>query len=148
MWKSAGIDLDKQPGIHVVNLACGCAIKRFVLAKYDPITQITCIDCEPVLKVAQSLVGRLGIATQVDYLFSDLREIKLEQEQYNSAVLGQIAWFFTLSQNKDLFARVHHSLKIGGVLVIDSLTRSLQYDERETHVQFHLLRERRSALRS
>jgi SAM-dependent methyltransferase len=124
MWKAAGIEAGKCAGLRVLDLACGCAIKSFVLAQADPTVHITCQDSAPVLEVARSLGERLRILSQVDFLPGDLLNVDLENAVYDAVLLGQITYSFTPDKNIKVIRRVFEALSPGGTIVIDAIMAS------------------------
>jgi ubiquinone/menaquinone biosynthesis C-methylase UbiE len=124
MWQAAGIDARKRPGLRVLDLACGCAIKSFVLAQADPTVHITCQDRAPVLEVARALGDRLRILSQVAFLPGDLFSIDLGKAAYDAALVGQITYSLTPAKNADVVRRVYEALTPGGTLVIDAIMAS------------------------
>jgi len=119
MWRLAGFKPEDNAPRHIVDLACGCAIKSLVLAHADPLIQIVCVDSPDVLEVARDLANRLGILSQVDFVPDDVLTIDLGEGQYDAALLGQITHYFSPEQNIGLFKQVRNSLVPTGVLVID-----------------------------
>jgi SAM-dependent methyltransferase len=124
MWKAVGIEAGKCPGLRVLDLACGCAIKSFVLAHADPTVQITCQDSAQVLEVARALGERLRILSQVDFLPGDLLSVDLGNAAYDAALLGQITYSLTPAKNINVIRRVYEALSPGGTLVIDAIMAS------------------------
>lgn len=119
MWRTAGIEPGQRPGLRVLDVACGCAIKSLVLAQADPTVHITCVDSSDVLQVTHDLAQRLQVVAQVTLLSGDWHTIDLGDGRYDVALLGQITNYLTPKQNTDLFRRVHKALSVGGTLVID-----------------------------
>lgn len=119
MWHAAGIEPGQHPGLQVLDLACGCAIKSYVLAQTDQTVHITCVDTAEVLKVARDLAERLQILSRVTFLPGDMLSPDLGTERYGAALLGQVTDYLTPKQNVDLFQRIHRALLLNGVLVID-----------------------------
>ena len=124
MWKAVGIEARKHPGLRVLDLACGCAIKSFVLAQADSTVQVTCQDRAQVLEVARALGDRLGILSQVAFLPGDLLSMDLGKTAYDAALLGQITYSLTPTNNADVIRRVYEALAPGGTLVIDAIMAS------------------------
>jgi ubiquinone/menaquinone biosynthesis C-methylase UbiE len=124
MWKDAGFEAGKCPGLHVLDLACGCAIKSFVLAQADPTVRITCQDSPQVLEVAEALARRLRILAQVDFLPGDLFSVDLGDGPYDAALLGQITYSLTPEKNMQAIRRTYEALSPGGTIVIDSIMAS------------------------
>lgn len=119
MWHAAGIEPGQRPGLQVLDLACGCAIKSLVLAQTDETVHITCVDTAEVLEVARDLAQRLRILSQVTFLPGDLLSAHLGAERYGAALLGQVTDYLTPKQNIGLFQQIHRALLPNGVLVID-----------------------------
>ncbi len=124
MWKAAGIEAGKCPGLRVLDLACGCAIKSFVLAQADPTVHITCQDSAQVLEVARALGDRLRILSQVTFLPGDLLSVDLGKAAYDAALLGQITYSLTPAKNANVIRRVYEALSPGCTLVIDAIMAS------------------------
>lgn len=124
MWKAAGIEAGKCPGLRVLDLACGCAIKSFVLAQADHTVHITCQDSVQVLGVARALGDRLRILSQVDFLPGDLLTVDWGNVVYDAALLGQITNSLTPANNVNVIRRVYDALSPGGTLVIDVMLAS------------------------
>jgi SAM-dependent methyltransferase len=119
MWRAAGVEPGQRPGLRVLDVACGCAIKSLVLAQADPTVHVTCVDAAEVLEVAHDLAERLQVVSQVTFLPGDLHTIDLGDGRYDAALLGQITDALTPEQNTDLFRRAYKALPVGGTLVID-----------------------------
>ncbi len=110
MWRAAGIEPGHRPGLRVLDVACGCAIKSFVLAQADPTVHITCLDRAEVLEVARALAERLHLLPQVTFLPADLHAVQFGADQYDVALLGQITHHLTPVQNQTLFHQIFNTL--------------------------------------
>jgi ubiquinone/menaquinone biosynthesis C-methylase UbiE len=110
MWRAAGIEPGHRPGLRVLDMACGCAFKSFVLAQADATVHITCLDHAEVLDVARARAERLHLLQQVTFLPADLHAVQFGGDQYDAALLGQIIHHLTLAQNQTIFQRVSHAL--------------------------------------
>ena len=106
MWRAAGIEPGRCPGLRVLDVACGCAIKSFVLAQADPTVHITCLDRAEVLEVARALAERLHLLPQVTFLPADLHAVQFSEDRYDAALLGQITHHLTPVQNQTLFHQI------------------------------------------
>ena len=124
MWKAVGIEPGKHPRLRVLDLACGCGIKSFVLAQADPTVHVTCQDSAQVLEVARALADRLRILSQVAFLPGDLLSMDLGKAAYDAALLGQITYSLTPAMNTNVVRRVYEALSPGGTLVIDAIMAS------------------------
>ena len=119
MWAKAGIVVDKSTSLRVLDIACGCAIKSFVLAQKSPGVQVTCLDQPLVLESARDLAERWGVLSQVRWMPDNLLTVDLGEAQYDAWLLGQVSHYLTEQQNRDLFARICLALVPGGKLVLD-----------------------------
>jgi SAM-dependent methyltransferase len=119
MWAKAGIVVDKFTSLRVLDIACGCAIKSFVLAQKSPGVQVTCLDQPLVLESARDLAERWGVLSQVRWMPDNLLTADLGEAQYDACLLGQVSHYLTEQQNRDLFARIRRALVPGGRLVLD-----------------------------
>jgi C-methyltransferase len=119
MWRAAGIQPESRKTIRILDVACGCAIKSFALARAAPNVRVVCLDSADVLDVARDLAERLGVAERVTFLPADLFTADLGASQFDAALVGQITHYLTPDQNRDLFRRIHSALSPQGTLVID-----------------------------
>jgi len=129
MWRTAGIAPGQCAGLHVLDLACGCAIKSLSLAQADADVRVTCIDSAEVLAVARDLAGRLGVESRVTLRPGDLLSDDLGKDDYGAALLGQVSYYFTAEQNSSLFRRIHAALEPGGTLIVDAIMTGEQPSE-------------------
>ena len=119
MWAKAGIIVDATTRLRVLDLACGCAIKSFVLAQKSPGVQVTCLDQPLVLESVRDLAERWGVLSQVCWMPDNLLTVDLGEAQYDACLLGQVSHYLTEQQNRDLFARICLALVPGSKLVLD-----------------------------
>jgi len=121
MWQSIGIDLGLNHPFNILDLASGCGIKSMAFAQANENVRVTCLDMEPVLKVARDLAGRLNVEFQTTFMPEDLLSADLGISQYDAGLLGLITYILTPEQNIELFKRCHKALKPGGQLLIDAI---------------------------
>jgi hypothetical protein len=100
MWRAVGIEPVHRSGLRVLDVACGCAIKSFVLAQADPTVHITCLDRAEVLEVARALAERPNLLSQVTFLPADLHAVQFGEDQYDAVLFGQITHHLTPAQNQ------------------------------------------------
>ncbi len=117
MWQAAGVSTDEP--LHLLDLACGCAIKSFALAQASPHVRVTCLDSADVLDVARDLAARMGLTSRVTFLPADLLTADLGDSLFDLVLVGQITHYLTPDQNRALFCCIHTALRDGGTLVID-----------------------------
>lgn len=119
MWRAAGVEPQPHRQRRLLDLACGCAIKSLALAQLDPGLHLTGVDSERVLPAARDLAARMGLTAQTEFVVADLQSAGFGSERYELCLLGQITHYLTPAQNRDLFRRLHASLKPGGLLLLD-----------------------------
>lgn len=118
MWRMLGIDPDSREHLSVLDLASGCGIKSFVLAKTNPNARITCLDQPMVLEVAARLAAEWGIARQVQLRPGDVTELQYGESGFDVALLGQITFYWDADQIRTVLGKVHRALKPAGRVVI------------------------------
>jgi len=118
MWRTVGIDPDTKQDIKVLDLASGCGIKSFVLARRNPNAEITCIDWAGVLQVAEKLADKWSILKQVSFKAGDLMEMDYGESMFDAVLLGQITYYWTPDQNKFVLRKVYRALTPGGLVVL------------------------------
>jgi 2-polyprenyl-3-methyl-5-hydroxy-6-metoxy-1,4-benzoquinol methylase len=129
LWEKAGFWAKAGDGLNVLDIACGCAIKSFVLARQSPNVHITCLDRDKVLGVARDLARRWDLLQQVTFLPADLNTTDLGLSDYDLCLMGQVTHHLTENKNRDVFRRIHAALKPGGMLVLDVPMGTGQPDE-------------------
>jgi C-methyltransferase len=119
MWQAAAIPAPGQPLVRILDLACGCGIKSYILAQAHSSVRVTCVDQPAVLDVARDLAERMGLADRVTMIPGDLLSIRLGEGAYEACLAGQITHYLTEDQNQDLYRRVNTALVGYGKFVID-----------------------------
>lgn len=122
MWRIAGIDPNAKQKLKILDLASGCGIKSFVLAKQNPNAEITCIDWAGVLQVAERLAKKWGISRQVNMRPGDLGEMEYGNSEFDAVLLGQITPYWSPEQNESVLRKVHSALIPGGITLIHTPT--------------------------
>jgi 3-hydroxy-5-methyl-1-naphthoate 3-O-methyltransferase len=129
MWSEVKIIPEGTMRVHLLDIACGCAIKSMVLVKQSPGVVLTCLDTALVLESARDLATRWGILPRVRFIPDNLLTADIGINLYDCCLLGQITHYLTQHQNKDLFKRIYEALREGGVLVLDVPMSSDRLDE-------------------
>jgi predicted O-methyltransferase YrrM len=124
MWTAIGLFPPEREDLRILDLACGCGVKTFVLARESPGIRITCVDRADVLVVARQVADRMGVRAQISFRPGDLLTTDFGETPFDLAFLGQITYSLTDTENRGLFAMVHHALAPGGIVVIDSIMRT------------------------
>jgi SAM-dependent methyltransferase len=119
MWQAAGIPAPGQSQVRILDLACGCGIKSFVLAQAHPGIRVTCIDQTPVLEVARDLAQRMGVEARATFIPGDLLTAQLGEGEYEACLAGQITHYLTENQNQGLYRRVLGALVDDGKFLVD-----------------------------
>ncbi|HMK08081.1 MAG TPA: class I SAM-dependent methyltransferase, partial [Anaerolineales bacterium] len=121
MWRAAGLPAVPRSGsLRVLDLACGCSIKSFVLLEDDPSVHLTCVDSHEVLEVARDLARRMGVLDRVSFLEGGL-DLDLAAGAYDAALLGQVTYHLDPDQMRQLARRLHAALDRGGMLLLDAI---------------------------
>lgn len=118
MWRTLGIAAVSQEPRRILDVASGCGIKSFVLAKDNPNARITCLDQPAVLKVAEQLVVRWDIAGQAELRPGDVTALDYGDSEFDVVLLGQITFYWSADQIRAVLSNVHRALKSGGRVVI------------------------------
>jgi SAM-dependent methyltransferase len=119
LWEKAGVQPGSDSDFHVLDLACGSGVVSLALAQRYPKVRVTGVDSSEVVKAAEDLAKRLFVQDQADFIDGDVHLMSFEEEKYDAVLLGNVTGFFTVQQNKDLFMKIHQSLKPGGKLLLD-----------------------------
>ncbi len=129
MWAKAGIVPDGSTYLRVLDIACGCAIKSFVLAQKSTGVQVTCLDQPLVLESDRDLAVRWDVLPQIKWMPDNLLTADLGEAQFDACLLGQVSHYLTEQQDINLFRRICRSLVPGGKLVLDVPMGNEQPDE-------------------
>jgi ubiquinone/menaquinone biosynthesis C-methylase UbiE len=121
LWRTAGVEIDQNKPLHIIDLACGCGIKTLGFTQANHTVHVTYLDSPVVLEVARDLAKRLGVESQTSFTPGDLLTDDLGSERYDAALLGLITYILTPQQNADVFRRVFQALRPGGRLLIDAI---------------------------
>jgi SAM-dependent methyltransferase len=138
LWEAVGVWQKVKNGLRLLDIACGCAIKSFVLARESAKVHVACLDREKVLVVARDLAERWNLLPQVTFMPADLNTADLGEAQYDISLMGQVTHHLTEAQNKDVFRRIHAALKPGGFLVLDVPMGTCQPDEHTSFLSLAL----------
>ena len=111
--------LDLQPGMEVLDLACGHGRIANRLAERG--AQVTGLDAtELFLEAAERAADARGV--EVDYVRGDMRELPAWEERFDRVV----SWFtsfgyFDDEANRELLGDLHAALRPGGKLLVESV---------------------------
>lgn len=108
-------------GFHLLDIAAGAAPWSIAFAQRDPDIKVTAIDYPEVLEVANQYTSRFGVAKQYAYLSGNIRDIVLDSESFDAALLCGICHVEGESHTKALFNKVYAALKSGGRILISDI---------------------------
>src|SRR5258708_37230833 len=86
-WEALGVNAETLPGAHILDVACGSGVKRFVLAQADPDARVTANDSPKVLEVTANIADAMGIAGQVMDQSGDVLTIDSGTDQIDIVLL-------------------------------------------------------------
>lgn len=116
-----GIGTKMEPGVKVLDLACGSGIYGYVLLQRDPKATVTDIDWQNVLKVAQKVARDMGVADRVTYKPGDILSIDYGEQEFDIAIASNILQAFDPETNKTILSKICKALKPGGTMVINDI---------------------------
>jgi len=121
LWRTAGVEANRDRPLHLLDLACGCGIKTLAFAQAHDNVRVTCVDSPDVLDVAHDLASRFDVETRIKFVPGDILTDDFGTERYDAALLGLITYILTPKQNAGVFQRAYRALRPGGKLVIDAI---------------------------
>ncbi len=121
LWRTVGLEADRDRPLHLLDLACGCGIKTLAFAQAHENVRVTCVDSADVLDVARDLAGRFDVETRTHFVPGDILADDFGAERYEAALLGLITYILTPEQNAGVFRRAFRALRPGGKLVVDAI---------------------------
>ena len=116
-----GIGTKMEPGVKVLDLACGSGVYGYVLLQRDPKATVTDIDWLNVLKVAEKVAQDMGVADRVTYKPGDILSIDYGEKEFDVAIASNILQAFDPETNKTILSKIGKALKPGGTVVINDI---------------------------
>ena len=116
-----GIGTKMEPGVKVLDIACGSGVYGYVLLQRDPKATVTDIDWQNVLKVAQKVAHDMDVAGRVTYKPGDMLSIDYGEEEFDIAIVSNILQAFDPETNKTILSKICKALKPGGTVVIHDI---------------------------
>jgi len=117
-WALLGITAETEPGLRVLDAACGCGLGSFVLAQADPTARITALDLPKVLAIAAQIAEQMGVREQVTFFPGDLLEVEFPAEQFDVVLFGAILYYFSPERVTAVLRKAYRALVPGGRVVI------------------------------
>jgi len=120
-WRDLGVTPESQPGIRVLDVACGAGIRTFGLAREDAQAHIVAVDSAPVLEIARKVAEKMRLSDRVTFRPADIATADLGSEEFDIVLLSYLLYFFTTDRAVGLLDRVRKALKPRGRVVIRAL---------------------------
>ncbi len=105
-------------GLSVLDVACGSGVWGIAIAEADNHAKLTMQDFPAVLEHTKEYLKRHNVLDRTDYISGDLKEVDFGEERFDIALLGNIVHSEGEESSKDLFKRIHRSLKPNGKIVV------------------------------
>src|SRR5579875_323328 len=106
------------PGARVLDIACGSGVWSIAMAELNKNLQVDAVDFPPVLAVTRRFAERCEVLHQYAFIPGNWREVKLEENTYDVAILGHILHSEGRDLSRQLLKLCHDVLQPGGRLVI------------------------------
>jgi ubiquinone/menaquinone biosynthesis C-methylase UbiE len=118
---AAALDIGgKRRGLAVLDVGAGAAGWSLGLARRDPATTVTALDWPAVLAIAQQAAVDAGLQERFATIAGDYHCVTLPEAAFDLAIVANVTHLETAAGNRDLFERLHRSLRRGGeIAVID-----------------------------
>lgn len=116
--KAAKILCSGNPGMNVLDVACGSGVWGIAIAQEDPKSQITAHDLPAILEITKTFVKQHNVENQFDYLPGDLRTVDFGEAHFDLAILGNIVHSQGEKVSRELLHHVYRSLKTPGRIAI------------------------------
>jgi SAM-dependent methyltransferase len=116
-WEA--LQVNPRDGLQVLDLACGAGIASLALAVQHPGIIVVHQDWPAMLEIALKVAQKLGVEQQIRMLPGDMCSVDFGKNKYDIARLGFVTYFYGPEDLVRLFQRVHSSLVMGGILVIE-----------------------------
>ncbi|MBL7174816.1 MAG: methyltransferase domain-containing protein [Desulfobacteraceae bacterium] len=116
-----GIATKMQPGVRVLDLACGSGVYGYVLLQRDSKATVTDIDWQNVLEVAHKVAEDMGVADRVIYRPGDMLSMDYGEEEFDVVIASNILQSFDPETNRTILRKICKALKPGATLVINDL---------------------------
>jgi C-methyltransferase len=116
-----GMTKKTQPGLKVLDLACGSGVYGYVLLQRDSKATCTDIDWQNVLEVAHKVAKDMGVADRVTFRPGDILSMDYGEGEFDIAIASNILQSFDQKTNRTILSKIFKALKPGGTLVINDL---------------------------
>jgi len=120
IWETLGINKETYPGLHILDVACGHAVKSLVLAQGDPDVCVTALDFPKVLELTGGVAEAMGVGEQVTLRSADILTADFGSNEFDIVFFGMILYYFEPGQVRDILRRACRALKQGGLVLINT----------------------------
>jgi len=107
---------------RILDVAAGSAVWSIPFAEDLSQARVTALDFAQVLDTTRAYAKRHGVGDRFDYIEGNLRDVDLGEGRFDLAVLGNIIHSEGEASTRDLFGRLHRSLRASGrVAILDMI---------------------------
>lgn len=117
-WAGVGVTPELRPGARVLDVGCGSGGRAFAVALDDPTAQVVGVDSAPVLRAAERLARRMGIADQVTLVPGDATTLGELDDSFEVVLFGFVLHYFDLPEITSILDQARRLLRPDGALVI------------------------------
>ena len=130
-----GIGRGDKTGLKILDVACGSGIYGYTLLKHDPKSSVTGIDRQNVLRVAENVAQKMGVADRVVHRPGDILAMTYGHNEFDIAIVSHILQGFGPEKGRRILEKVYKALISGGMVVINDFVA----DEERSIAKYPLL---------
>ncbi|TPW18643.1 MAG: O-methyltransferase family 2 [Elusimicrobia bacterium] len=107
-------------GLRILDVAAGSGVFGIGALLEDPSSTVTALDYPRILNVTREFAAKAGVEDRLSYLEGSLREVPLEDNTFDLALLGNICHSEGEDASREFFRKLQPAMRAGGkVAVID-----------------------------
>jgi len=107
-----------RKSLKILDIGAGSAIWSLTCAKHDPASVVTAADWPVIVEIAAGFARQMGLEDRFSAIPGNYHETDLGEDSYDLAIVANVTHIETPDGNRDLFRKLHRSLKNGGEVVI------------------------------
>jgi len=107
-----------RKSLKILDIGAGSAIWSLTCAKHDPASAVTAADWPVIVEIAAGFARQMGLADRFSAVPGNYHETDLGEDSYDLAIVANVTHIETPDGNRDLFRKLHRSLKAGGEVII------------------------------